>query len=424
MKFHTIFRIFIFVSLLASVFFGADFLYAEEVHNHDGVGGSKEQIEDLQSQIKENQDKRNQLEKTIAEYNKKRKQLQTESVSYNNQIAILDNRSAQIQIDIESTEHRLAELSLEIDALRLSITDKEQVIDKQQKILAELLRTIYQNDRQTLIEILATHDSLSTYHNQVQYVETVESDLGNSLRTVKDIKTQLEEEKVQTEGVRLAFTEVKADLEEKKKNFEEQAFLKDQLRRQTNASESQFTTLVGNLRQQYKSIEADIVSSEKQVRQLLEAENKIRKEPTVEDSGAFLWPVRSRYITARFHDVNYPYRHIFEHSGLDIGRVPQGSPLYASKSGYISRRTHCTSASCFGYIMVIHSGGFSTLYGHASKILVQEGQFVGAGDLIGYSGGTPGTVGAGPFVTGPHLHFEVRKNGIPVNPLTYLIRDY
>ena len=49
--------------------------------------------------------------------------------------------------------------------------------------------------------------------------------------------------------------------EEKKKNFEEQAFLKDQLRRQTNASESQFTTLVGNLRQQYKSIEADIVSS-------------------------------------------------------------------------------------------------------------------------------------------------------------------
>ena len=261
MKFHTIFRIFIFVSLLASVFFGADFLYAEEVHNHDGVGGSKEQIEDLQSQIKENQDKRNQLEKTIAEYNKKRKQLQTESVSYNNQIAILDNRSAQIQIDIESTEHRLAELSLEIDALRLSITDKEQVIDKQQKILAELLRTIYQNDRQTLIEILATHDSLSTYHNQVQYVETVESDLGNSLRTVKDIKTQLEEEKVQTEGVRLAFTEVKADLEEKKKNFEEQAFLKDQLRRQTNASESQFTTLVGNLRQQYKSIEADIVSS-------------------------------------------------------------------------------------------------------------------------------------------------------------------
>ena len=176
--------------------------------------------------------------------------------------------------------------------------------------------------------------------------------------------------------------------------------------------------LLGNLKSQYQKIENEISSIEREVRKKLEAAKKIPKSE-MKENGPFAWPVGSRYITATFHDPSYPYRHVFEHSGLDL-RASQGTPIKAVASGYVAQAKKCSLASCYSYVLIVHDGTVSSLYGHMSKISVAVDQFVARGDVIGYSGGTPGTVGAGPFVTGAHLHFEIRENGIPVNPLKYL----
>ena len=74
----------------------------------------------------------------------------------------------------------------------------------------------------------------------------------------------------------------------------------------------------------------------------------------------------------------------------------------------------------YSYIVLQHEAGLQTIYGHVSDASVQEGTRVTTGEIIGHSGGEPGTLGAGLTTTGPHLHFAVRKDNVLVDPLQYL----
>lgn len=379
------------------------------------------EIEALNKKIADKKDRVKQLEKSIEEYKKKIDQKRLMSVSLSNQMAILDDRISEVHLDIEATEAKLDTLTLEIEGLQLSITEKEKILDKQKEMIAELLRTLHQENDKNFIEILAVYDNFSDFYNRIQYLSTIDSDLGKNVRGLKDTKRALEEKKMETEERKVSYASLKETLSQKKKDLEEQINHKQQLLAETQASELTFKTLLSSLRGQYQEIEGEISGIEKEVRRRLEEQKKITNAPT--DERELSWPTQSRYITARFHDPDYPYRHIFEHNAIDL-RAAQGTAVKAASSGYIARAKRCTTASCYSFVMIVHSGGISTVYGHLSQVGVNEDQFVTRGDVIGYSGGMPGTAGAGPFVTGPHLHFEVRKNGIPVDPTLYLVKDY
>jgi murein DD-endopeptidase MepM/ murein hydrolase activator NlpD len=95
------------------------------------------------------------------------------------------------------------------------------------------------------------------------------------------------------------------------------------------------------------------------------------------------------------------------HTGVDIA-AGSGTPIHAAGGGVV-----VYAARLGGYgncVIVDHGGGLATLYGHCSSIAVGAGQRVSQGQVIAY-------VGATGLATGPHLHFEVRRNGTPVNPL-------
>lgn len=123
-------------------------------------------------------------------------------------------------------------------------------------------------------------------------------------------------------------------------------------------------------------------------------------------SGTFSRPC-SGPITSGFGYRMHPILHYVRmHTGVDFG-APVGAPVFAAAAGEI-----LTAGWCRGYgrcIIILHGDGISTLYGHCSAVMVQSGQFVRRGQVVGLVGSTG-------LSTGPHLHFEVRRNGVPINP--------
>jgi murein DD-endopeptidase MepM/ murein hydrolase activator NlpD len=351
------------------------------------------------------------------QYQKNIDQKKLEAVSLKNQIGILDNQINKIKTDVELTEEKIKATQLEIDLLGYSIKDKSASIESQKKMISSMVQKIHADDQKNYVEIMLTQDSFADFYSQLNNLEEVYADIGKSVKNLRIAKEELETKKTQVEERKQTYTTLKNQLVNKKQDLAEQVSGKNTLLSEAKNTEAQYQTLLGSLKKQYQDIENQIRASEDLVRKKLAEQNKIKTVPTGETN--FAWPVPSHYITAYFHDPKYPFRNVFEHSAIDI-RAAQGTPVKAASSGYVGTARNCSVSTCYSYVLLIHTSNLSSVYGHLSKILVKPEQFVNQGDVIGYSGGTPGTVGAGPFVTGAHLHFEVRLNGIPVDPLGYL----
>lgn len=383
------------------------------------ISDVSQDISSLNAQIAKKKSAIEQLEKSIVDVKNNITKKQTESKSLKNQLSILDNEITKVQLNIELTQDKVDTLNLEIQTLQITIGDKEEVIKRQKVIIAELIRNIAYSSDQSYVQILASYDNFSQLYGQMHALQTVEQDIGKSVKSIRLAKEDLQVKKQETEEHKAEVVVLEEQLKQQKDDLSEQSANKQHLLAQTQSSEKTYATLLTSLKGQYQQTESEISSIEKQVRSKLTEKQRLELLQGA-DATRLSWPVPSHYITAYFHDPSYPFRYIFEHPAIDI-RAAQGTVVRAAASGYIAQSRRCTVSTCYSYIMIIHNDGISTVYGHMSRIDVAIDQFVTRGDMIGLSGGRPGTVGAGPFVTGPHLHFEVRKNGIPNDPTKYLI---
>lgn len=393
-------------SIACSIFFLPIALGARFVNAADDVTDLQKQIDDRKAKVQD-------IQKQIDTMKKLLQSKQLEKVSLQNQLGIINGRLQKGQLDIKATKTQLEETELVLRDTSLKIEKKKRDIADEQQQISDLVRALDFSERQTVVAIFASGKTLSDYFSAQDAVHSVDTELTRALINVMLAKQELDKQKSVLDSTKATLESQKQDLLTKQERLQNQSSAKAQLLLQTKQSEDKFQKLVADLKRQYSATEGEIESIERQVRAKLKNTGRAIPNGPVNLS----WPTPSRTVTASYHDPDYPFRHVFEHPGIDI-RASQGTPVRAAGNGVVGRSKNAGMG--YSYVILVHSNKISTLYGHLSRIIVKEDDVVSTGDIIGYSGGTPGTPGAGPFVTGAHLHFEVRQEGIPVNPLDYL----
>lgn len=372
----------------------------------------KSEVDDMNSQIQEKRSQVKEVQGLISTYQDRIKAQESQQATLANQILLLDNRVREKELRIQETKSQIDLINLELKALNSSIASQEEKIVSQKAMAADLIRRLRQMDDISTLYVFLSRPTLSSYLDRVEELKRVEGDLTQTLQRVSQEKLELEQTKKDREAKM-------ADLVAQKKTLAEDAFRLDQeknaktsLLAETKDKQEEFARALDELRQQREQAADEIATLEKTLKDKLDTIDVA----LANGETLLLWPVPLRKITVTFHDPTYPFRNLFEHPGIDL-RADVGTPIRAAAGGYVAWNK--TGKMYGNYVMIIHPGNIATVYGHLSRFAAKPNTYIERGDIIGYTGGMPGTQGAG-LSTGPHLHFEVRQDGIPVDPMGFL----
>ena len=335
------------------------------------------------------------------------------------QIVAVEQKIADLETQIENAQRREAMLALRIDA------EREQ--------LRQLARAVYVAPSSPLL-ILAEADSLSDLLTRIADLNVAGSraaDLKSALaQDLSDLQVerqkeqdardeqvkqrdQLSVELSQLQDLQAQQDKSMAELEVKIAQTQTELYL---LSKQSTQLAQQVTDM---LQQQEDAIIAAAMQSVWTQVQLWTQSNNVGNITTSAGHSTkyrFIWPEPHAQISQSFGPSTFwfeppygGYPHF--HTGIDMVE-PFGSPVYAADDGIVALVG--SSSSGYGnYVVIAHSGGLDTLYGHLSTAVVKVGQLVTQGQPIGLEGSSGNS-------TGPHLHFELRINQKPINPAPYL----
>lgn len=304
----------------------------------------------------------------------------------------------------EATELRLQQLARELAgsrtaaqaaATRLAVTER-RLADHRARLRGRL-RTVYMYGRTGYVDVLLGADDVREFVTRWHFVSTIVRADG---RIIREYAGDVEEQRALIETLRQAQARLAAVSAETAAR-----------QREIEAREQAKRSALARLRQERKAFERMVRELEEDSRQL---ETLIRRSQRATSRGValarnlsgFIWPARGVF-TSGFGIRRHPIFRIRRmHTGQDIA-APYGTSVQAASDG---RVIYTGWFGGYGKIVVIdHGDGVSTLYAHLSRILTRSGARVRRGEVVGRVGSTG-------YSTGPHVHFEVRVNGRPIDP--------
>jgi len=349
--------------------------------------------------------------------------------------------SKQLQKQIQELSQKIKLSNERIKSLNEGIKEKQRLIDEKLQKIAdrlELLRTrlraVYMAGDTSSLEIILCAKDFSDFIDKTQMIKSMsdyDSNLINNLQKKMDV---ISEEQKQLKNDKSEVEKEKKSLEENKKQINElsvqnQALIEELISvnrdsRETLKENEKREKALEEALDQYNKEMAEKARQERIARMLeqqrIARENNIPEILAKPSDNEYVWPCPGfTYLTALFDEQRY----YGIHGAIDIaGAGIYGANVIACAAGTViyaaiicphdyGKEASCGCGGGFGnYIMIDHGNGKISVYAHLSGIIVEPGQEVQAGQVIGYVGTTG-------YSTGPHLHFETRYDGIRYDPL-------
>ena len=310
-----------------------------------------------------------------------------------------------IQQELDTAEDEFEAVNDQLENTELHIKSNVEIsnrltkkLETQTKTLHRRIRDIYKNGQINYLDVLLGAKDFNDFVSRMDILKKILAYDNALIQATKVDREALRKAKEQLEADRAKIVELRKLAAAKR---EQVANRRQERRSVLNAATYERETA----EQAYR----ELIETSRQIEQMIKRIQSGEKN-IGGSTGTMTWPAEGE-ITSPFGWRVHP---IFGtqrlHTGIDIG-ADYGDAVRAADGGVV---IHSDWMGGYGNAVIIdHGNGISTLYAHNSQLLVSEGQTVAKGQTISRCGSTG-------YSTGPHLHFEVRQNGSPVNPLNYL----
>lgn len=362
------------------------------------------QLDSIQQQVNQQNAAKADAETVIGSVSEQLRQIEEQLRQATAELGTIKEQRVAVENDITLNERQLSEAQKRLEG-------RESVFYKR-------VRDIYINGRLSYLDVVIGSKDFSDFANRLEVLKRIiDSDI-TLINEIKKERADIEAHKQKLEADRAKLVELEksalakqAEIEQKKaeRNVVLQKAQNDratamQAIEELNASSAQVSAMLKE-RQAARAAAAAAAAAAAQ-----SSGGQGASDNWVQGTGQLGWPVSGEITSPYGYRVHPIWGTTIYHSGIDIG-VDEGTPVHAADGGVV---VWSGWMGGYGYAVVIdHGNGLSTLYGHNSELAVDEGQSVAKGQVISYAGSTGNS-------TGPHVHFEVRVNGDPVDPMGYL----
>jgi len=382
-------------------------LLALSVGGPAASASTEDQLSDTQNKIAAQNEKKGVLTDEIAG-------LSTKIDNYEAQVSALRAQEHEAELRLAAKQEELDAAQAQVDKAYHQLKVLAARLKRSLAVLKQRLIAIYKAGDSGISDLILTTKSYGDLIESSSYIEQIQNRNESIVGRVRDLRDQQESTVIRLKKAKDTIEAARDQIAAEEQNLatarkavqDQQAELKA-----ARAARQSKVNSINSKVDHLEDIEADL---QQKIAEQVAAASGVSVLPagpmTSPSAAGLIWPV-SGTLSSGFGGRSSPggigstY-----HEGIDIA-VPEGTPIRAAKGGTVIMASY--NGGYGNYTCIDHGSGLSTCYGHQSGFAVSAGQSVDQGQVIGYSGNTGSS-------TGPHLHFEVRINGVAQDPLAYL----